>query len=95
MENRVLKLLAKSEFRHPVVHILLSCLVFLAAFSSPAAITFKAMNSFSSATGAQPFGQLLRATNGLFYGTTASGGEWFGRNFFGDDARRVESGGVI
>jgi uncharacterized repeat protein (TIGR03803 family) len=74
MENRALKLLAKSEFRLRVVHIFLSGLIFLAAFSSPAAITFKAMNSFSNARGAQPFGQLLRATNGLFYGTTASGG---------------------
>jgi uncharacterized repeat protein (TIGR03803 family) len=33
------------------------------------------MNSFSAATGTQPFGQLLRSTNGLFYGTTASGGD--------------------
>jgi uncharacterized repeat protein (TIGR03803 family) len=49
-------------------------LTFLAAFSSPA-VTFKTLNSFSAATGAQPFGQLLRSTNGLFYGTTASGGE--------------------
>src|ERR1051325_1955596 len=50
------------------------CLVLLTAPSSFAAVTFKALNSFVSAKGAQPFGELLRSTNGLFYGTTASGG---------------------
>lgn len=35
---------------------------------------FTALNSFRGTNGAQPFGQLLRATNGLFYGTTATGG---------------------
>jgi uncharacterized repeat protein (TIGR03803 family) len=47
----------------------------LVASSSSGAVTFKLLNSFGSAVGAQPFGQLLRATNGLFYGTTATGGE--------------------
>ena len=50
-------------------------LVLPAAFPSSGAVTFKALNSFRSANGAQPFGQLLRATNGLFYGTTAAGGD--------------------
>jgi uncharacterized repeat protein (TIGR03803 family) len=75
MENSVLKLLAKFELLRRVVRNLLSFLVLLTAFSSSGAITFKVMNSFSSATGAQPFGQLLRSTKGLFYGTTASGGD--------------------
>jgi uncharacterized repeat protein (TIGR03803 family) len=75
MENRVLKLLAKPELFRRIVRNLLSFLALLAAFSSSGAITFKVMNSFSAATGAQPFGQLLRSTNGLFYGTTASGGD--------------------
>jgi uncharacterized repeat protein (TIGR03803 family) len=55
-------------------HFLLLSITILTASSSWGAITFKALNSFSANTGAQPFGQLLRATNGLFYGTTASGG---------------------
>jgi uncharacterized repeat protein (TIGR03803 family) len=49
-------------------------LILLLASSSWGAVTFKVLNSFVSAKGAQPFGQLLRATNGLFYGTTVSGG---------------------
>ncbi len=44
------------------------------AFSSPGVVSFTALSSFRGTNGAQPFGQLLRATNGLFYGTTASGG---------------------
>jgi len=54
---------------------LFACVLLFITSSTWGAITFKALNSFSSATGAQPFGQLLRSTNGLFYGTTASGGE--------------------
>jgi len=75
MENRVLKLLAKPELFLLVVRNFLSFLALLVGFSSSGAVTFKAMNSFSAATGTQPFGQLLRSTNGLFYGTTASGGD--------------------
>jgi uncharacterized repeat protein (TIGR03803 family) len=77
MENRVLKMLAKLSQR--VVRNLLFSFalligVHLLTSAATGAITFKAQNSFSANTGAQPFGQLLRATNGLFYGTTASGG---------------------
>jgi uncharacterized repeat protein (TIGR03803 family) len=49
-------------------------LVLLLASPSFGAVTFKAVSSFKGANGAQPLGQLLRSTNGLFYGTTASGG---------------------
>jgi uncharacterized repeat protein (TIGR03803 family) len=64
----------------PVVRNLLFYLALLLGIhlltsSATGAITFKALNSFSANTGTQPFGQLLRSTNGLFYGTTASGGE--------------------
>ena len=48
--------------------------VHLLTSAATGALTFKSLNSFSANTGAQPFGQLLRATNGLFFGTTASGG---------------------
>jgi uncharacterized repeat protein (TIGR03803 family) len=67
--NRVVNLFLRISRAVP------ACLVLLLASSSWGAITFKALNSFSANTGAQPFGQLLRATNGLFYGTTASGGD--------------------
>ena len=64
----------------PVVRNLLLGVALLAGLclltsAATAAVTFKGLNSFSANTGAQPFGRLLRATNGLFYGTTASGGD--------------------
>jgi uncharacterized repeat protein (TIGR03803 family) len=39
-------------------------------------ITFTSLNSFKGTNGSQPFGTLLRGTNGLFYGTTAHGGDF-------------------
>ena len=52
----------------------LPCWALLTALSSLGAVNFTALSSFRGTNGAQPFGQLLRATNGLFYGTTATGG---------------------
>jgi len=49
-------------------------LTLLLVSSSLGAVTFKTLNPFLGPNGAQPFGQLFRGTNGLFYGTTASGG---------------------
>src|SRR4051794_9772388 len=39
-------------------------------------VAFSALNSFRGTNGSQPFGTLFLATNGVFYGTTAHGGEF-------------------
>src|SRR4051812_31381443 len=39
-------------------------------------LRFTVAGSFRGTNGAQPFGTLLRGTNGLFYGTTARGGDF-------------------
>src|SRR5262249_48245906 len=39
-------------------------------------IGFRSLTSFAGTNGSQPFGTLLRSTNGLFYGTTAHGGDF-------------------
>src|SRR5438105_1026870 len=55
--------------------IAVSLLLFLAS-SASGQITLSAPASFRGTNGAQPFGTLLRGTNGLFYGTSARGGDF-------------------
>src|SRR2546423_10171764 len=54
--------------------ILLSHALF--ALDGFADVTFTAVAPFRGTNGAQPFGTLVRGTNGLFYGTTARGGDF-------------------
>lgn len=72
-DTRLKRGVNENGFRHSIQRCFV-LLLLVVAFSSSGAVSFKALNSFRGTNGAQPFGQLLRTPNGLFYGTTATGG---------------------